>query len=533
MPGIINTNLSTPSIQALRAERHQVSKGSSFWNQWSNLSTGQKWGRALAWVIPPIGIGFQIKANQWQAKAAAPRPRDTSLEQSDESIKGIPQRSNIVFGNAHRDFIKNGFANDLNKPTQSPIQQGDSRYTPAMVGLPEQFAKDLVRNPKFSLQSHDGSAPVDISKAGDRAQAFRDFFQAAVPNSADKWAVFSSKFLNQFMTNGIGAANVEALKSVGSSPYFVPCDDADFKLKFEAGGESALIEVRSQGKPNDLPDIDIEKSKVDNFLLIRIKLGPQEDLQVLSGYSKHHLVPKQPSENSEVENAVPVQQPNTSEPISKDMGASLLTNFARGAFGAGSERFKNLNDYKGQLLKQDLLDLTAFQDAFTRLDDQESRQKLIGELAGVIKDKEHGQYMDIASESDDPDMIIKAEILSDIRLNEAYPLSTRNAINPEKGPVVKNARDLDIQNFVHRKVEEEVAQKHLGVPADQFFTIIKEGMGPEAILTTGYLNKKDLPPALETLRTELLQAFDEATTLDDFYSKASTHIENARQLADN
>jgi hypothetical protein len=75
-------------------------------------------------------------------------------------------------------------------------------------------------------------------------------------------------------------------------PNLVSCDKADFKLKFEAGEASALVEARSRGKPNDLPDIDSEKSKVDNFLLMRITLGPPEEIQVLSGYSKHNLVAK-------------------------------------------------------------------------------------------------------------------------------------------------------------------------------------------------------------------------------------------------
>ena len=534
MSGKINaSNLSAPSLQALRAERHQETKGSSFWNKWSNLSTGQKWGRALAWVIPPIGIGFQIKANLWQAKAAAPRPRESKVQRGQESIGGIPLRSNIVCGKAHRDLIKNEFARDLNKPLAKAIAPGDSKYSPAMGGLAQQFAADITRDANLDLQSHDGNASVKIDdKTNDKAQAFRGFFEQAFPDNpekADQWAVFSSRFLHQHLTHGVMEANSAATSEGNVGKYFIPNDQAAFKLQMEESGDSALIEVRSQGKPNIWPGIDVENSRVDHFVLIRVFLGPPESLEVLSSHSKHSLVP----ENAEVENAAPVQPANSNEPISHEVGTSLLQQFANGQIPVGSDRDKNLVRYKQQLLNQDSLDLSAFEKAFTQLDEPGSQQKLIGELAGVIKDKERSQYIDLARESDERDTIMKRQILSDIRLEEDYPLSTRNAINPEKGPVVKNARDLDIQNFVNRKFEEEVAQKHLGVPADQFFTIIKDGMGPEAILTTGYLNKKDLPPALETLRSGLQQAFNSATTLDDFYSKASTLIENARQIADN
>jgi len=530
MSGKISANLSTPSLQALRAERQEGGKISSFWDKWSNLSTGQKWGRALAWVFPPLGISLQAGANLWQArqaKAAAARPMDSQISLSADRHNGIPLKGSVVFGKADRDMARGVLEPDLNKQL-SVIQEGDQNYPAEMVGLPEQFAKDLKRKPNHSLQSHNGKSTVHIkpdSEAANRPREFRNFFKQEFPgdsNKADQWAVFASKFLNQ---NGAAPTLTVTANNHG---YAVPSDNISYNLKMENGGNSALVEIHAKGRPNELPGIDSKNSKVENFLLMRITLGPPEDLTVLSGYANHHLVPKQPSENSEVENAAPVQQAHVNQSIGNAEATRLLRNFALGEFDVRSDRFTKLNDFKRQLLNEGPLDFTAFKDAFTQLDEPGSQQKLIGELAGVIKDKERSQYMDLARESDEPDMIMKRQMLSDIRLEEDYPLSTRNAINPEKGPVVKNARDLDIQNFVNRKFEEEVAQKHLGVPADQFFTIIKEGMGPEAILTTGYLNKKELPPALEALRTELLQAFNQATTLDDFYSRAGKIIDQAR-----
>ena len=544
MPGKINApNLSAPSLQALRAERHQESKGSSFWNKWSNLSTGQKWGRALAWVIPPIGIGFQIKANHWQAKVAAPRPRETTLKQSDEMINGISLSSQTAYGSADRIRLKSLIAEhpDINKPTLSIGSKGDS-----FKGLADTFEKDVTRDAEVHLTSSKGHGATINKDASEAGTVLRDFFKTEFQDSegkAEAWALFTSKYANQTTNMALNNFNNHV------SGFRCTKGPADSQMRYalymENGGNSALLEASMSGDIGNIMDsqgkfvakgnehIDWEKSRLEETLLLRLKLGPPESFEVISAHTKHNLVPKQPSENAEVENAAPVQLASSNEPISHEVGTSLLQQFANGQIPVGSDRDKNLVRYKQQLLKQGSLDLSAFQKAFTQLDEPESQQKLIGELAGVIKDKERSQYMDLARESDEPNTIMKRQILSDTRLEEDYPLSTRNAINPEKGPVVKNARDLDIQNFVNRKFEEEVAQKHLGVPADQFFAIIKEGMGPEAILTTGYLNKKNLPPALETLRMELLQAFNQATTLDDFYSKASTHIENARQIADN
>jgi hypothetical protein len=543
MPGKINApNLSAPSLQALRTERHQETKGSSFWNKWSNLSTGQKWGRALAWVIPPIGIGFQIKANHWQAKVAAPRPRETTLKQSDESINGISLSSQTAYGSAQRKQLNDLLAEhpDIHTPTLSIGSEGDS-----FKGLANTFEKDVTRDAEVHLKSskgHGATINKDTSEAG---TVLRDFFKSEFQGSEEKaeaWALLTSKYANQTANMALNRLNLEV------SGFRCTKGAADSQMRYalymENDGNSALLEANISGDIDNIVDvqgnfvakgndnIDWEKSRMEETLLLRLKLGPPESCEVISAHTKHHLVPKQPSENSDVENAAPILQPASEELISSSRASNLLQQFSLGMVKPGGEQYKPLQRYKDHLVAQESPDLTAFQHAFTQLDEPESQQKLIGELAGVIKDKERGQYMDLARESDDPDMIIKAEILSDIRLNEAYPLSTRNAINPEKGPVVENTRDLDIQNFVNRKFEEEVAQKHLGVPADQFFAIIKEGMGPEAILTTGYVSKQELPPALETLRTELLQAFNQATTLDDFYSKASTHIENARQIAD-
>jgi hypothetical protein len=118
---------------------------------------------------------------------------------------------------------------------------------------------------------------------------FRDFFKREFPsdlNKADQWAVFAGKFLNQNGAAPTVTVTAEKYK------YAVPSDDTSYNLKMENGGDSALVEVRAQGTPNEINGIDRERSKVDNFLLMRITLGPPEKLSVLSGHAKHELVAK-------------------------------------------------------------------------------------------------------------------------------------------------------------------------------------------------------------------------------------------------
>ena len=539
MPGKVDhsAQLSKASLLALRAEQQEGVKKHSFWDKWSNLTTGQKWGRALAWIPILPGIALQIKASIWQsrqAKVAGARPQESKVNQSRESLNGIPLRSKIVFGKEHRDIIKNGFAIDLNNPAASRIQPGDSKYSPQMAGLSKQFALDLTRDPNLGLRSHDGKIVVNIGKdTPERAETFRDFFQQTFPEDsakADQWAVFSSKFLNQHSSHGIMEASSAATTQPPQRGYFIPLSQAAFKLQMEAGGNSALIELRSQGKPNNWPEVDVENSRVDHFVLMRVSLGPPENLEVLSSHSNHKLVPQGSNRPASVENPEP-NQGGDNEPLDKASAANLLRQFAQGAFNPGSDRYHKLAQYKSHLATQEPPDFAAFVDAYSQLDTSEEKQKLIGELAVIIKDREQVAYMNLMGDADEVDPQLKIQMQSEPRIRQDYPLSTQSALNPEKGPIISNSRDLDIQNFVHRKFEEEIAQKHLAIKPEEFYQIIKEGMGPEGILTTGYLNKKNLPPHLGDLRTNLKQDFEKATTLDDFYKRAENTIATARQNA--
>jgi len=290
MPGKINNSaqLSKSSLLALQADRKEGVKTSSFWDKWSNLSTGQKWGRALAWIIPPLGVGIQAGANLWQArqaKAAAARPEESKVVQSEESVKGTPLQSHIIFGKQHRLLAQGALQPRPNEPL---VRAGDA-YPPELQGLAIQYAKDLNRDAEHTLVSSNGRSVQYGEKSENKNTALRDFFIQefpAKPEKAEKWAVFASKFLSQ----SAGPGNLLVTKEIGK--FSVSRDHLNLKLVLAEDGDSALLEVRAHGTPNQLPGIDQNQSTVDNFLLAKITLGPEEKLEVISGYSKHNLVAK-------------------------------------------------------------------------------------------------------------------------------------------------------------------------------------------------------------------------------------------------
>ena len=293
MPSKISHSAPLSSVQHNSSENklQQGAKPTSFWDKWSKLSTGQKWGRGLAWIILPIGIAFHIKANYWQSRqpqVALPRPQKTIVKKSKDAIDGIPLSARLVFGNEARAFARTFFESDLNNPKVALVGQNNPKYSPDMTGLSEQYAKDAIRNPDHTLASHDGQSLVHITqKTPDKAKAFRDFFRGEFPESpkkADEWAVFASKFMHQVC----GAPILGVSQKIAE--YNVPCDHMSLSLTLAQGGDNALLDIRFQGMPNNISEeIDTKTSAVDNRLQLKLILGPPENIEVVSGYSSHKL----------------------------------------------------------------------------------------------------------------------------------------------------------------------------------------------------------------------------------------------------
>ena len=425
MPGKINApNLSAPSLQGLRAERQEGVKINSFWDKWSNLSTGQKWGRALAWLIPPLGIGLQAGANLWQgrqAKAAAARPMETTLKQSAEMINGIRLSSQAAYGSADRNRLQTLIAEhrDIQKPTLSIGSNGDS-----FRGLADTFEKDVIRGVEVNLSSskgHGATINKDASKAG---TVLRDFFKTEFQDSGEKaeaWALLTSKYANQTTNMALNNFNNHV------SGFRCTKGPADSQMRYalymENDGNSALLEASMSGDIGNIIDsqgklfvakgddhIDWEKSRMEETLLLRLKLGPPESFEVISAHTKHNLVPKQPSENSEVEDYAPVKQAANEELITSSRASYLLQQFALGMIKPGGETYMPLQRYKDHLAAQDSPDLTAFKGAFSELDDPDRKQNLIGELVSVIKDKDPSSYSSQIEEGSELGQLLSANL---------------------------------------------------------------------------------------------------------------------------
>lgn len=406
MPGKINaSNISAPSLHALRAERQEGAKNNSFWDKWSNLSTGQKWGRALAWLIPPLGIGLQAGANLWQgrqAKAAAARPRETTLKQSSENVKGISLSSQAAYGSADRNRLKILIAGhqDIQKPILSIGSKGDS-----FKGLALAFEKDVTRDAEVHLTSSKGHGATINKDASEAGTVLRDFFKTEFQDSegkAEPWALLTSKYANQSINLALNFLNTDV------SGFRCTKGPADSQMRYalymENDGNSALLEASISSDIDNIIDsqskfvakgddhIDWEKSRMEETLLLRLKLGPPDSFEVISAHTKHNLVLKQPSENSEVVEYAPVKPAANEELITSSRASNLLQQFALGIIKPGGETYMPLQRYKDHLAAQDSPDLTAFKGAFRELDYPDQKQNLIGELVSVIKDKDPSSY---------------------------------------------------------------------------------------------------------------------------------------------
>jgi hypothetical protein len=423
MSGKINANLSTPSIQALRAERQEGVNKSSFWDKWSNLSTGQKWGRALAWVIPPLGISLQAGANLWQArqaKAAAARPMESTPKQSDENVNGISLRSQTAFGSAHRKQLNDLLAEhpDIHTPTLSIGSNGDS-----FKGLANTFEKDVKRDAEVHLKSSKGHGATINKDSSEAGTVLRDFFKSEFQGSEEKaeaWALLTSKYANQTANMALNNLNTQV------SGFRCTKGAADSQMRYalymENDGNSALLEANISGDIDNISDpqgnfvakgndnIDWEKSRMEETLLLRLKLGPPESCEVISAHTKHNLVAKQPSENSEVEDNAPVQQAANEELITSSRASNLLQQFALGMIKSGVDAYKPLQRYKDHLAAQDSPDLTAFKEAFNELDDDDQKQNLIAELVSVIKDKDPASYSSQIEEDSELGKLLSANL---------------------------------------------------------------------------------------------------------------------------
>jgi hypothetical protein len=120
-------------------------------------------------------------------------------------------------------------------------------------------------------------------------------------------------------------------------------------------------------------------------------------------------VPKQPSENSEVEDNALFHKSADGQMINSSRAASLLYDRS---ISKPSDDYPKLDQFMAEQRKNKSPDLKAFTKAFDMLDtnEQEQKQKLIAELVSVIKDKDPSSYSSQIEEGSELDQLLSANL---------------------------------------------------------------------------------------------------------------------------
>jgi hypothetical protein len=529
------------------------------------LATG---GIALAGVALGMlgfwGITKLIRHNSEGARVIREcQPRADVNKQSKDTISTIPCSFKTVLGSESRARL-NGMIEeheDLNKLVPKNSDKFDASY----YGLSFQFALDMPRGDQLRLQNSDGKKETIIKvkdgKDGEKQNpgtALREFFHSEFPNEpqkAENWAILTSKYANQNapialgrLASDVSGLNCSRAKGVG--------DANSFSLIMEPGGNSAIMECRIAdnidlifrphdnvfiAKDKDSDVIDFDRSTMDQTLVLRLHLDPPRS-EVLSGMTSYQLAGNENSvpESLEAENLILPEQPASG--ILSDAGVdSLIRRLDGGSlFEADAQRITQL---KSELLEgKRLLEFEKLgifeKHLFTTPLTPGEKFQLIRLLEGAFDSKGGNAFIDLMSDGKlnemNPAQIqkLREEIVPSVGVATAYPWSVNNTLASTGAPLVPGERDFDLQNFAHRKLGEKVAREELGVSGEEFYQILKAGLGPSAVMTAGFLDSEKLHPISAELRDELLEDFNRAGTLDEFYAMAETRIQVKKQEAE-
>jgi len=565
--------LSATSRLALQAERQEEIKKSVFWDKWSNLSTGHKIGRALSWLLPPLGVGLQAGASFWQqrqAKLTAVRPMDDQIRKSPQLAHGVPVRMNAALGRDPRDLIANELLIHVDLNSRVKVTDG---FDPSYVGLGTVFAKDVPRSDPMQLQSGVDNSITTLDKNTQApGDAFRGFFQNEFPGNpglAEQWSVAASKFLNQtpVVTAQAASGNLSLRVTLTEEARY------NYSLKMEPDGSSAVIEGRVVGPLQNIYDpttrgvldltdpangIDPKRSQGEVSILLRISLtppkerllvqgdapgeiaeAPAEQIEVLSCTSKYSLVRARQRDQAQVDGEAALDSVGVvgEKPVNADQAASLLRSDAQGKITDGGEARRNLDRFLSQFKDINTPpDFSPFKKAYQGLD-RDEKGRLIRTLSDAIVAQHETRKQSAMNQAlEDPDPEKSEETLRSIRENEpalklarAYPLVSENTLLSDG----REKRDFDIQGFAMLKLEEAAAREHLGIGAEEFLSAVKatypEGDKARAVMGESYYRDSRLSPEGQDLRLALKGAFDRASTLDAFYKEAETLVESSRR----
>jgi hypothetical protein len=420
----------------------------------------------------------------------------------------------------------------------------------------------------------------------------RDFKQVIAGDPAlegdqekiSRWQVVASQFMHQ--TSPIKAQGFAFMASnlqITEGENYL----CKYNLRFEPGGNSAILECIETGGVNGInkmikygdqiigveghnwdveksaveTGIDKETSSLEKITVLRITLeDPQVTendiasskavadgmgVEVLSHSSSYKLRTmsreKYDATSERVNNPPLIVEQQAPEGLTDVVVDSLIRRLDGGSlFEADAQRITQLKSelLEGKrLLEFEKLGIFAKHLFTTPLTPGEKFQ-LIRLLEGAFDSKGGNAFMDLMSDGKldemNPAQIqkLREEMVPSVGIATAYPWAVNNTLASTGATLVSGERDFDLQNFAHRKIGEKVAREELGISGEEFYQLLKAELGPSAVMTAGFLDSEKLHPISAELRDELLEDFNRAGTLDEFYAMAETRIQVKKQEAE-
>lgn len=437
---------------------------------------------------------------------------------------------------------------------------------------------------------------IDISLLTDaqkQAVIERDFKQVIAGDPAmggddekiARWQVVASQFMHQTTPVKAQTFATEAsdLQITEGNDYH-----CKYNLRFEPGGNSAVLECIETGGVNGINKlikegdqnigveghnwkdeasalenrIDKETSSLEKITVLRITLedpqAPKNDnasskavadgmgVKILSHSSSYKLRTmsrdKYDAMSERVNNPPLIVEQQAPVVLTSATLESLLDRL-----DAGND-LKPSDPQRIAQLKSEILDgrrmlnfdqLAIFaKHLFTTPLAPGEKFELIRLLAGAFDSKGAEDYMNRASDSalEEMDALqlqkLREEMQPSVGIAAAYPLTVNHTLTSTGSTLVPEERDFDLQNFAHRKLGEKVAREELGISGEDFYQILKTELGPSAVMTGGFLNSQKIHPISVELRGELIEDFNRAGTLDEFYAMAKERIEAKAPMAE-
>lgn len=531
------------------------------------LATG---GIALAGLA--VGaLGFYaitrlMRGSQQVARVARQeecRPRETKCVKSEDTLpnrKNVPLSAKTVLGAKDR---RDATAHILSQV----CDEGFAEQGPAS-GLSKGFLPDLNRA-EFSVQTSDGQITnfgrsafqnkgkdLDHLSDNDKSEVV-NIFKGSIasepslqndPEKIAKWQKIASGFMNQMTPIGAQgfATQASGLQLTERRGNYMQ----KYNLRIEPGGQSAILECTETG--------GIDGVNVINGGHLEGNGWRDEDGALDYAVDRSASTLKKTTVariTLEDENAL--NDPNSAKQVRNGVGFEVLSYSSIYEIGLMSQE-----EYDSKIEERAAKELAEKQDRY-KLHLMGKAPLSEGVVLQLEKDlipisKEYAQtiasgqstprdiqqmvddcYKQLATLANDvvtdPDiededrMKIAQNAMLGKRMAEQYPLSLENALN--ENPLVPGVRDFDLQEFAESKAREVVATRLLGMTEESYFSAIKQD-GPEKLVLGKTFSQDDrLHPISVELRSGLIADFHQATTLDDFYSKAQNRIDGAREKA--